>query len=197
MDRLVDKLYDKYSRMSRNLEIGYPISKDEMIGMWRLILDVFFMRNDIESPVLVKYLMNYHGIDGWNCVDIFDVNINKVEYKGKSFDFSIWNPIKTYVNNEFKQDFVSYQGKLYACIKNNTNVLPTEDRYWVLCVDGWGEGDISSMSFDIGEGEPTNMTVVDESIYLDILTGEFWEFKTDKWVKLGSLSQDSLEWAEY
>jgi hypothetical protein len=64
MDRLVDKLYDKYSRMSRNLEIGYPISKDEMIGMWRLILDVFFMRNDIESPVLVKYLMNYHGIDG-------------------------------------------------------------------------------------------------------------------------------------
>ena len=197
MDRLVDKLYDKYSRMSRNLEIGYPISKDEMIDMWRLILDVFFMRNDIESPVLVKYLMNYHGIDGWNCVDIFDVNINKVEYKGKSFDFSIWNPIKTYVNNEFKQDFVSYQGKLYACIKNNTNVPPTEDRYWVLCVDGWGEGDISSMSFDIGEGEPTNMAAVNESIYLDILTGEFWEFKTDKWVKLGSLSQDSLEWAEY
>lgn len=197
MDRLVDKLYDKYSRMSRNLEIGYQVSKDEMIGMWRLILDVFFMRNDIESPVLVKYLMNYHGIDGWNCVDIFDVNINKVEYKGKSFDFSIWNPIKTYVNNEFKQDFVSYQGKLYACIKNNTNVLPTEDRYWVLCVDGWGEGDISSMSFDIGEGEPTNMAAIDESIYLDILTGEFWEFKTDTWIKLGSLSQDSLEWAEY
>jgi hypothetical protein len=29
------------------------------------------------------------------------------------------------------------------------------------------------------------------------LTGEFWEFKTDTWIKLGSLSQDSLEWAEY
>jgi hypothetical protein len=49
------------------------------------------------------------------------------------------------------------------------------------------------MTFDIGEGEPTNMAAIDESIYLDILTGEFWEFKTDTWIKLGSLSQDSLE----
>lgn len=199
MDSVINKLYNKYRDILEDLFLGYPIPKEEISQLWKIIYDVFFIQREKNSPELVKYLMNYYGVDSWSGIlDTFESEGNKVSYKGKSFDFSIWNPIRTYVNDEFKQDFVSYQGKLYACIRTNTNVLPTEDKYWVLCVDGWVEGgDIASMSFDIGEGEPTNMAVTDESIYLDILTGEFWEFKTDTWIKLGSLSQDSLEWAEY
>lgn len=199
MDSVIDKLYNKYRDILEDLFLGYPIPKDEVSRLWKIIYDVFFIQREKNSPELVKYLMNYYGVDSWSGIlDTFESEGNKVSYKGKSFDFSIWNPIRTYVNDEFKQDFVSYQGKLYACIRTNTNVLPIEDKYWVLCVEGWGDGgDIASMSFDIGEGEPTNMAAIDESIYLDILTGEFWEFKTDTWIKLGSLSQDSLEWAEY
>jgi hypothetical protein len=44
--------------------------------------------------------------------------------KGKSFDFSEWNPVKTCTNDSFKQDFVRYNGSLYACIHTNTNIIP-------------------------------------------------------------------------
>lgn len=54
--------------------------------------------------------------------------------KGKSFDFSEWNPVKTYINDSFKQDFVKYNGCLYACIHTNTNVVPGTTDCWLLVV---------------------------------------------------------------
>ena len=53
---------------------------------------------------------------------------------GKSFSFSEWSPKTTYVNNEFKQDFVTYGGNLYACNKTNTNVIPGKNSDWTLAI---------------------------------------------------------------
>ena len=50
--------------------------------------------------------------------------------KGKSFKFSKWNELDTYNNDEFIQDWVVYEGKLYVCIKTNTNVIPLESKEW-------------------------------------------------------------------
>lgn len=54
--------------------------------------------------------------------------------KGKSFDFSEWNPVKTYVNDSFKQDFVTYNGDMYVCIHTNTNVIPGTSDCWMHAV---------------------------------------------------------------
>lgn len=55
--------------------------------------------------------------------------------KGKSFSFSKWSPAVTYTNDVFKQDFVNYNGDLYACIKTNTNSEPDKSPYWYLVVE--------------------------------------------------------------
>lgn len=55
--------------------------------------------------------------------------------KGKSFDFSEWNPVKTYVNDSFKQDFVTYAGNIYVCIHTNTNVVPGSSECWMLALE--------------------------------------------------------------
>lgn len=55
--------------------------------------------------------------------------------KGKSFDFSEWNPVKTYMNDSFKQDFVKYQGNIYVCMHTNTNVIPGTSDCWLLALD--------------------------------------------------------------
>lgn len=52
-------------------------------------------------------------------------NYSRDYSKGKSFKFSEWNEKDTYNNDEFVQDWVKYNGKLYICIKTNTNVPPT------------------------------------------------------------------------
>lgn len=55
--------------------------------------------------------------------------------KGKSFDFSEWNPVKTYINDSFKQDFVTYEGNIYVCIHTNTNVVPGTSDCWLLALE--------------------------------------------------------------
>lgn len=44
--------------------------------------------------------------------------------KGKSFDFSPWCPLTKYTNNDFKQDFVSYNDVLLACKKTHVSEDP-------------------------------------------------------------------------
>lgn len=117
--------------------------------------------------------------------------------KGKSFDFSVWNPEKTYVNDDYKQDFVTYQGKLYACIKTNTNIVPTEDFYWTLCVEFLGGETIQVSSFTAGYGEPDKYHVYDGSIYLNLENTTLYEFQTDTWAVVGKIQPESdLEWSE-
>lgn len=118
--------------------------------------------------------------------------------KGKSFDFTVWNPQKTYVNDDYKQDFVSYQGKLYACIRTNTNIVPTNTFYWVICVDSFSNDNVAYSSFLVGEGMPVNYSITDGSIYLDLLSNVFYEFNNGKWESIGVLNTgDTLDWGEF
>lgn len=55
--------------------------------------------------------------------------------KGKSFAFTKWSPSEHFVNDEFKQDFVSYNGDLYACMKSNINIPPGNSPFWFKVVE--------------------------------------------------------------
>lgn len=83
--------------------------------------------------------------------------------KGKSFDFSKWNPVKTYVNDSFKQDFVTYNGNVYVCIHTNTNVIPGTSDCWDLAI-GKIEGAVFVPSVDeygnLTWSPGTNLSVV-------------------------------------
>lgn len=116
--------------------------------------------------------------------------------RGKSFDFTIWNPQKTYVNDDYKQDFVSYQGKLYACVRTNTNVIPTNDFYWVICVNSFGTEDVSNSLFLIGEGVPSDYSVPDGTVYFDLLNNTFYKF-TQTWKVIGKINTGDLDWGEF
>ena len=52
--------------------------------------------------------------------------------KGKSFNFSIWQPQVEYTNDLYKQDFVNYDGNIYVCLKTNNNEIPSESKNWLL-----------------------------------------------------------------
>lgn len=56
-------------------------------------------------------------------------------YKGKSFRFWDWskNKDRTYLNDEFFQDFVAFNGTLYVCINTTTTIPGTSDD-WKLVV---------------------------------------------------------------
>lgn len=69
-------------------------------------------------------------------------NYSRTYSKGKSFKFSIWNSRDTYNNDEFVQDFVQYNKKLWACISSNpvTNIPPylsdDKNKPWELVLEG-------------------------------------------------------------
>lgn len=63
-------------------------------------------------------------------------NYSRTYSKGKSFKFSIWNEVDTYNNDEFVQDFVQWNQKLWAAKKTSTNIPPTQGEYWELIVEG-------------------------------------------------------------
>lgn len=111
--------------------------------------------------------------------------------RGKSFDFGIWNPHKTYVNDDYKQDFVSYQNKLYACIRSNQNKLPTNDYYWTVCVDTTFETVVSENSFLVGNGLPEK-DVPNNSIYLDLDTNTFYRYIDKTWIVIGNIGESSV-----
>ena len=54
--------------------------------------------------------------------------------KGKSFNFSEWNPITEYTNDAFVQDFVMYNGDLYVCWETNINCVPSQSNKWLKAV---------------------------------------------------------------
>lgn len=55
--------------------------------------------------------------------------------KGKSFNYSKWDPSTEYSNNAFIQDFVTYNGDLYVCIESNVNEIPTNSNKWIKAVE--------------------------------------------------------------
>lgn len=78
--------------------------------------------------------------------------------KGKSFRFSEWDETSLFVNDEYIQDFVSYAGSLYACIKSNSNTTPSNEQYWKLVISG-----VEGPQGEIGETGATFTPHVSES----------------------------------
>ena len=78
--------------------------------------------------------------------------------KGKSFRFSEWDETSLFVNDEYIQDFVSYAGSLYACIKSNSNITPSNEQYWKLVISG-----VEGPQGEIGETGATFTPHVSES----------------------------------
>lgn len=78
--------------------------------------------------------------------------------KGKSFRFSEWDETSLFVNDEYIQDFVSYAGSLYACIKSNSNTTPSNEQYWKLVISG-----VEGLQGEIGETGATFTPHVSES----------------------------------
>lgn len=57
--------------------------------------------------------------------------------KGKSFRYSFeWNSNGHYFNDEYVQDFISLDGKMYVCIKSNVGIEPTNTTYWQFLMEG-------------------------------------------------------------
>ena len=89
----------------------------------------------------------------FNC-DTTTRNLNK----GKSFRFSEWDKTSLFVNDEYIQDFVSYAGSLYACIKSNSNITPSNEQYWKLVISG-----VEGPQGEVGETGATFTPHVSES----------------------------------
>ena len=89
----------------------------------------------------------------FNC-DTTTRNLNK----GKSFRFSEWDKTSLFVNDEYIQDFVSYAGSLYACIKSNSNITPPNEQYWKLVISG-----VEGPQGEVGETGATFTPHVSES----------------------------------
>lgn len=74
------------------------------------------------------------------CENLFFGHCNNSEQsyrefnKGKSFNYSEWNPAIEYNNNAFVQDFVTYNGDMYVCIETNVNEIPVNSEKWVKAV---------------------------------------------------------------
>lgn len=109
--------------------------------------------------------------------------------KGKSFNFSTWNPVETYNNDSFKQDFVTYDGNLYACMISNTNKTPgTNSRYWTLVLEK-----IPGNNVSFGTGtDALNTPGKSGDTYIDIQTGNIYKYTTE-WTNIGSMSNSDLE----
>lgn len=79
--------------------------------------------------------------------------------KGKSFKFSEWNELDTYNNDEFIQDWVSFENKVYVCLKNNTNVRPGTSDHWQPVleeIDGYIRWDDSEEVIHFRKGQESN-----------------------------------------
>lgn len=67
----------------------------------------------------------------------FTQKSNRDFYKGKSFRFiPQWINTGNYFNDDYVQDFVSHNGKLYACIQSNIGIPVTNTDYWYFVMEG-------------------------------------------------------------
>lgn len=96
-------------------------------------------------------------------------------HKGKSFRCWEWdeNKDRTFLNDEFYQDFVVYKRALYACV-NTTTDSPENSEDWALAV----------------KGESPMLKIEDSYWYVSYDNGE-------NWIKLDKASNETLSWSEY
>lgn len=75
-----------------------------------------------------------------NSRNLYGLSNTRDFYKGKSFRYKFeWNIGTHYFNDEYIQDFVSYQGGMYVCIQNVIGIAPTletTNEYWHFVMSG-------------------------------------------------------------
>ena len=107
--------------------------------------------------------------------------------RGKSFEFSEWKSLTQYTNDCFKQDFVSLNGALLACVVSHTSEQPpkllyeditdptlatgVDSEYWVLVTAGAkgamgpkGEKGDPGKSYMPGEG----ISIINDKININV-----------------------------
>lgn len=60
MDNIFNILYNLYTEVLCDLNIGHPLSQEKIDKMWKIIHDLYFVQNDFESPEKVNYLLEYY-----------------------------------------------------------------------------------------------------------------------------------------
>lgn len=115
---------------------------------------------------------------------------------GKSFNFSEYSDTANYTNNSIKQDFVSYNGAMYVCLKNIKGVNPEMDTafgnrkglYWMQIIKGVkgpkgddgekGDSIIGPRGIPGKDGKSLEFEVHDDQIWIRSEGDEEW-IKTD------------------
>lgn len=81
-------------------------------------------------------------------------NYSRTYSKGKSFKFSEWNADDVYNNDEFIQDFVKHDNKLWACVVQvSDHEAPSETNHqWSMILDG-----IADLYFQVPSDNPNKI----------------------------------------
>lgn len=79
-------------------------------------------------------------------------NYSRTYSKGKSFKFSEWNAEDVYNNDEFIQDFVKYDNKLWACREVKSYNDPPSESKWILVLDG-----VADLNFQVPVDNPNKI----------------------------------------
>lgn len=122
---------------------------------------------------------------------------------GKSFNYSEYSDIIRYTNNQIKQDFVSYNGAMYVCLKDVSGVNPEIDtangnrkgQFWLQIIKGVkGEtGDVGPKGDSI-TGPQGIPGLNGKSIEVEVHGDEIWirqEGETE-WIKTNHLTPTSV-----
>ena len=114
----------------------------------------FFNGNVISEPAIKESFIDQDSffIDCENPIGSRDYS------KGKSFRCWDWeiNQNRIFVNDDFYQDFVIYQGSLWACI-SNTNTVPGTEPYWEKVASKGEKGDQGPQGEKGDKGEQGEM----------------------------------------
>ena len=60
MDNIFNILYNLYTEVLYDLNIGHPLSQEKIDRMWKIIHDLYFVQNNFGSPEKVNYLLEYY-----------------------------------------------------------------------------------------------------------------------------------------
>lgn len=115
---------------------------------------------------------------------------------GKSFNFSEYSETARYTNNSLKQDFISYNGAMYVCIKDVQGINPEIDTafgnrvgtYWMQIIKGVkgekgdtgkkGDSIIGPKGLPGEDGKSLQFEIHDDQIWIKSEDDEEW-LKTD------------------
>lgn len=60
MDNIYNILYDLYTDVLFDLNIGHPLSEKKLDRIWEVIHDLYFIQNDYQNPKVINYLLEHY-----------------------------------------------------------------------------------------------------------------------------------------